>query len=560
MDWKVVNRLGIGTGIALGIGFMFASSGDNGPDMLEGMSRPGQPSSYDSSALEDDTVSARPRFNDSADAMYGVIETAGDDSTFHAEAYANEGTLLPPEPAPQQDFLTQSQLPAGPAATDSEDDRWQFQEVEPVYPEPRLPGQVALPVVNSPALADTRGYQVNDLYDRDIQQANPYVRDTVPPVAASHQAELMDIRPVEVTSTAPPVMEMVEQRVETQQAPSESRFDQQMFQQSAEMQLAEGVAAVQGRAAGYAVPDSVAQKAAHHVEYGKSLARRGATHAARQEFYHAIRLIAQSMDANTGQTRHTDSLRRAIVTLRESTDFHIEDSELQMMANVSVFVEAHTCDVLTVEQASQITSIQALQIYFAAALENLVAASGNHVVSAEALYSLGKLHGTMSRHEMTSEPLDIARSILYHRAALACDESSYRSANELGAMLARSGQAAEAIELFKRSLRIRRTPQAWHNLATVHQRLGQDEFAARARSEHQRMTAPNSAYVAESPAIEWVEPEVFNQSSPWEFPEQQSMQQVQTVPPVPAARVSQVPEQPSRGFFDRVKDTIDGLR
>ena len=61
-----------------------------------------------------------------------------------------------------------------------------------------------------------------------------------------------------------------------------------------------------------------AQKAVHNIEYGKSLSRRGAAFAARQEFYSSLRILAQSHDKQVGGTAYTQALRNGIVALKEA--------------------------------------------------------------------------------------------------------------------------------------------------------------------------------------------------------------------------------------------------
>ena len=87
--------------------------------------------------------------------------------------------------------------------------------------------------------------------------------------------------------------------------------------------------------------ESVAQRAAHHIEYGKTLARRGATQAAQQEFFASLRLLAQSRDEQVGSSEYSMSLRKAILAIKEAEDFMIHDTESQMGLDTSLVVETH---------------------------------------------------------------------------------------------------------------------------------------------------------------------------------------------------------------------------
>ena len=104
--------------------------------------------------------------------------------------------------------------------------------------------------------------------------------------------------------------------------------------------------------------------------------------------------------------------------------------------------------------------------------------------------------------------------MVYHRAALASDESHYRAANELGVLLARAGKLREARDSFKQSLIVNPAPQAWENLAKVHDRMNEPHMAQLAQAEFQRSIQMNP-----SKDIHWKLPTRFNAEAPIEFHE-----------------------------------------
>ncbi len=261
--------------------------------------------------------------------------------------------------------------------------------------------------------------------------------------------------------------------------------------------------------------ESVAQRAAHHIEYGKTLARRGATQAAQQEFFASLRLLAQSRDEQVGSNQHSMSLRKAILAIREAEDFMIHDTESQMGLDTSLVVETHRSGILTPEEAKAVSPTRAMQRYFATAQHQLEMAVGCNVVASETLQCLGKLSTVAAGHVSTSGRLDIAKAIVYHQAALTSKPNNFMSANELGVLLARSGQLEEAKQLFKRSLRINSIPQTWANLAKVHARLGEQRLAQLAQSEYQRTI--HSTIVSNGGQIQWVSGDDFNASAPMEM-------------------------------------------
>ncbi len=259
---------------------------------------------------------------------------------------------------------------------------------------------------------------------------------------------------------------------------------------------------------------SVAQRAAQHIEYGKALARRGASSAARQEFLGALTTLAQANDAKVGGNQFSMALRKGIMAIKEAEDFVARDVENQIALDVAIAIETHRCGAMTMDEAQNMASIQAMQRYFAFAQHQMNVAAGQNVVAAEALFCLGKLHTSVVQADPTSSRLDVAKAIVFHQSALACDRNNFRSANELGVLMARSGRLAEARDMLKKSLVISPGPEAWSNLAKVHERLGEPKMAALAKSELNRAlnSQPGSG-------IQWVNAQAFNANAPVDFHE-----------------------------------------
>jgi tetratricopeptide (TPR) repeat protein len=115
-----------------------------------------------------------------------------------------------------------------------------------------------------------------------------------------------------------------------------------------------------------------------------------------------------------------------------------------------------------------------MQRYFGFASSQLQVATGQNAVAAEALYCLGKLHTVQAKFGANDSKLDIAKAIVFHQAAIASDSSNFRSANELGVLMANSGRLKESQEMLKRSLQIqqlftnargKRTSLNWLNVS-----------------------------------------------------------------------------------------------
>ncbi len=156
-----------------------------------------------------------------------------------------------------------------------------------------------------------------------------------------------------------------------------------------------------------------------------------------------------------------------------------------------------------------------MQKYFAFAKQKLDQSSGRNVVSAEALYCLGKLHTAVSVNKSVPNKIDVAKAITYHQAALLGNASDFRSANELGVLMAKTGQLAEATSLFKQSLITNPTPQTWKNLAKTHHRMGQQNLAQLAEAEFS--VAVQTQIANSESGIHWMPTTRFNESAPMEF-------------------------------------------
>jgi hypothetical protein len=225
----------------------------------------------------------------------------------------------------------------------------------------------------------------------------------------------------------------------------------------------------------------------------------------------ALSLVAQDLDTQSNTDGHSRSLRRGTVALREAEEFVTNDSESQIGMKIDSLVESHQSGALTKQEAIGLSSMQALQRYFGFAQMHLENSVGKNVVSAEALFCLGRLYTLVDSTGITQGKLDRARAMVYHRASLNCDPSNYRSAHELGVLLAEFGELQESIELLKESLIIRQTPTSWENLAKVHGRLNQPELAALAAMESQRALSNQS-----NGMIRWLEQNQFNETVPAE--------------------------------------------
>jgi len=149
------------------------------------------------------------------------------------------------------------------------------------------------------------------------------------------------------------------------------------------------------------------------------------------------------------------------------------------------------------------------------------------------------------------ESSELYEAIIFQHAALTADPTNHRSANELGVLLARSGQLVAAETYLKNSLQLKPTPHGWANLARVHQRKGtpaDQQLANLAMNEFQK-----SVYQQQTPAvgaspIQMVSPQEFVARSPAQHPDTHSAPTGVNTNVVPAGNFSE--ESPS--FVQRI--------
>lgn len=266
--------------------------------------------------------------------------------------------------------------------------------------------------------------------------------------------------------------------------------------------------------------EAAALKAVHHIEYGKSLARRNATEAAGQEFLGALRVLAESNDVTSGGNGYMTALRRGLQAMKEATDFEIDDPQQQISMNVDSVIDGHDSKIISRREAKHMTASSATRRYLEFAGIQLGMCGGQNPVAAEALYCLGKMRTISAQSNPDPESKELFEAIIYQHAALTADPNNHRSANELGVLLARNGQLNAAEIYLKNSLQLKPTPQGWANLAKVHQRKGTAEdqrLANLAINEYQSSLHRQAPTLAEGP-IQLVGAQEFMARSPVQHP------------------------------------------
>jgi Flp pilus assembly protein TadD len=252
------------------------------------------------------------------------------------------------------------------------------------------------------------------------------------------------------------------------------------------------------------------------VHQANRLASRGAFFAARAEMIKAIRVATQASDTQLGLKSYSEALSRGLRAFEEAEDFAPRGSRLEAEIDLEQVVTAHRTPVLKKESLDEMTPLQALQRYFTYAQERLAEACSSVPATSEALYGLGRIYTVLDESTATSQELNIPTAMALHQAALIVQPQHHRAANELGVLLARYGQLEDARRVLLHSITLRPEPEAWHNLAVVHQRLGERELAQRAHNEwqlalDQRKRQPHAH---QSEPVRWVNAHEFTAARP----------------------------------------------
>jgi len=250
------------------------------------------------------------------------------------------------------------------------------------------------------------------------------------------------------------------------------------------------------------------QVASTHLNYGKTLARKGATASARNEFLNALAVIAQSRDLRLGGKDHASALNQAVLALAEAEDLFGKPSSSNLDADVATVSAGHLSRILDPAVAQQLTRADALNAYQEFARRNLQEACGRNWLASETFYALGRLHNLLSLADPAQQPCELSKALTFHQAALSADANNFASANELGVLLARQGQLEEAKRLLIHSVTLSPRRETWTNLATVHQRLGEARLAQLAASEA-KILVERTAQSNGSPLIRLVAPAEF---------------------------------------------------
>lgn len=301
------------------------------------------------------------------------------------------------------------------------------------------------------------------------------------------------------------------------------------------------------------VPDSVNQIAHHHWEYGNSLARRGSMFSARQEFFSGLRLIIESLDLVNGVASHRGHYDLAITALNEAEDFTQAAGD-DISSSVSRIAANHQSKILSPTEAQSLTSMAAMQAYFAFSQDHFSAACGHSPVASELLFGLGKLYTVKATQDASGGPIDLAIAILMHQSALNVDSNNFLSANELGVALAKLGHYEPARAALLHSVATKPTPEAWLNLSIVHRQLGETQLAELALSEKQAAEAGLGPESTATNQIRWMSRNEFSSAQQVNF--EAANVDAENIPATSAPDTKPKPNSANDSLWSKFKRTL----
>ena len=218
-------------------------------------------------------------------------------------------------------------------------------------------------------------------------------------------------------------------------------------------------------------PADVEVSAAKRVQYGKSLARRGAFFAAREEFLNALYLVAESHDRRSGRSNYSSRLKAGLLALDEVKSFgKITRNQDTPQARQFVLGTLQT-KIVAPQDGARYTRNQLIELFCQHASSEIVQSLGKSPAASESLFSYGKLLAAETKLEDAQEAINAQSSWAFFLAAATVNPQNHESTNELGARLLKSGQLAKAKEMFLQSVHGANSAVYWSNLAETHRQI-----------------------------------------------------------------------------------------
>lgn len=212
-------------------------------------------------------------------------------------------------------------------------------------------------------------------------------------------------------------------------------------------------------------------RAREHIQYGESLARRRAFHAAKEEFILALVMIANSHNRADQSGSHQNRFFQALTALDELNDLVLLRSERDGEGLLELKIRSHKTQLIAPENIANTSPTQAIDLYCSFAQSQIEQAIGFSVAGSEALHALGKLESSVPEAGTNRVGIGQTRGLVLYRAAMGVNPGNAVCSNDLGVLLFEMGGLRAAQEAFRTSLGRSQSQLGWANLARVHQDL-----------------------------------------------------------------------------------------
>jgi len=251
-----------------------------------------------------------------------------------------------------------------------------------------------------------------------------------------------------------------------------------------------------------------ARQADQHTRRAFDLAGRGAYYSARAECVTALCLLAQALDMQHETDVHSRALAVGLRALEEADDLVPHGGTLAADMDLAAVVSGHRTPVLRGADLRRVTPMTALQSYFTFAQEQLGMALGHWPAGSMTLHTLGKIYWAMLQENDPGVVAAESKAMVFYQAALLVDPQNYPASNDLGVLLARYGRWEDARMVLDHSASVGNQPETSHNLAVVHEQLGQPHLAPETQAPGPPAPAQPDPQ-SDVPEIRWTQPEAF---------------------------------------------------
>lgn len=406
--------------------------------------------------------------------QFGQREVLNDSSRF-SEAEAFQAKKMATSMLPQRSMATVQQV----------DFQSELPQLEPAEPDTLIGTEVDYPVMEMPVLDDVAAEHTAPVQTAPTQ--------TAPDVAPVQTAPVQTVPAHAAPAHAAPVHTASAIPVPRINAPTQSpRVDKQVRKANwAEIEIDPRSASASVVSALHQpvlvkrqVNPKVEIRAREHIQYGESLARRRAFHAAKEEFVLALVMIANSHN-RADQSGHQNRFFQALTALDELNDLVLLRSERGGQGLLELKIRSHKTQLIAPENIVNTSPTQAIDLYCSFAQSQIEQAIGFSVAGSEALHALGKLESTVPQAGTQRVGIGQTRGLVLYRSAMAVNPGNAVCANDLGVLLFEMGGLRAAQEAFRTSLGKSQSQLGWTNLARVHEDLASSATTNEERERQQ---------------------------------------------------------------------------